>query len=313
MSNILVVDDSPVERQVAVALLSSQPDWNVVEANTAEEALLSLDLCPLDLLITDLQMPGMGGLQLLQQAKARQPLLPVLVMSGRGSEELAVLALQHGADSYITKRQLPEDLVPGVNRVLSALGECRRREQTLQCIQSTRTEIELECDVSRIPPLVQHLVDQCRRFGIAQDRDQVRLLVALEEALTNAVIHGNLEVSSRLREQADGAYERLIARRQRQSRFAARRVRVTCLIDRREARIVIRDEGPGFDVMSLPDPRDPQRLVLASGRGVLLMRTFMDEVTYNDAGNEVTLVKRRAADLHPPRGAPTGLAACGAE
>jgi DNA-binding NarL/FixJ family response regulator len=312
MSNILVVDDSPVERKAAVALLSAQPDWNVVEADTAEQALISLDLCPLDLLITDLQMPGIGGLELLEQAKARQPLLPVLVMSGRGSEELAVLALQHGADNYITKRQLVQDLVPGVNGVLSVARECRRRARALQSIQSTLTEIELECDLSGISPVVKHLVDQCRHFGIATERDEVRLSVALEEALTNAVIHGNLEVSSRLREQADGAYERLIARRQHQEWYAARRVRVTSRIDRREACIVIRDQGPGFDVKSLPDPRDPERLAMASGRGVLLMRTFMDEVQYNDAGNEVTLVKRRPPDSQPARASPAVLAACGA-
>ncbi len=313
MSNILVVDDSPVERKVAVALLSSQPDWNVVEAATAEEALLSADLCPLDLLITDLQMPGMGGLELLQQVKSRQPLLPVLVMSARGSEELAVLALQHGADSYITKRQLPEDLVPAVDRVLSVVRERQKRVEVLQCIRSTCMEFELRCDLSRIAPLVKYLVNHCCQFGIANDRDQVRLSVALEEGLVNAIVHGNLEVSSRLREQADGAYEQLIARRQRQTRFASRRVHVTCQINRQEARIAIRDEGRGFDVKSLPDPRDQERLALASGRGVLLMRTFMDEVSYNAIGNEVTLVKRRHPANQSDATATPELAACGLE
>jgi anti-sigma regulatory factor (Ser/Thr protein kinase) len=139
----------------------------------------------------------------------------------------------------------------------------------------------------------------------------VRLSVALEEGLMNAIIHGNLEVSSKLREQADGAYERLIERRRRQHRFAVRRARITCQIDRTAARIVIRDEGPGFDVTSLPDPRDPERLALASGRGILLMRTFMDEVTYNGAGNEVTLVKRRVPEPPSEVAAPPLLAACG--
>jgi CheY-like chemotaxis protein/anti-sigma regulatory factor (Ser/Thr protein kinase) len=306
MSNILVVDDSPVERKVAVALLSSQPDWNIMESDTAEEALLSIDLCPLDLLITDLQMPKVGGLELLGQVKSRQPLLPVLVMSARGSEELAVLALRHGADSYITKRQLQEDLVPAVDRVLTAVREGRKRVEVMQCIQSTSTEFELECDLARIAPVIKYLVDQCCQFGIANDREQVRLSVALEEALTNAIIHGNLEVSSKLREQADGSYERLIARRQRQRRYAGRRVRVGCHIDRYLARITVRDEGPGFDVTALPDPRDPEHLALASGRGVLLMRTFMDEVTYNDVGNEVILIKRR-----PPT--PTRIPTCQSE
>ena len=54
---------------------------------------------------------------------------------------------------------------------------------------------------------------------------------------------------------------------------------------------MIRDEGPGFDPASIPNPTDPEYLERPSGRGMLLMRSFMDELTYNDTGNEVTMVK----------------------
>ena len=57
------------------------------------------------------------------------------------------------------------------------------------------------------------------------------------------------------------------------------------------ARFEIRDEGPGFDPASIPNPTDPEYLERPSGRGMLLMRSFMDELTYNEAGNHVTLVK----------------------
>jgi anti-sigma regulatory factor (Ser/Thr protein kinase) len=57
------------------------------------------------------------------------------------------------------------------------------------------------------------------------------------------------------------------------------------------ARFVIRDEGPGFDPHKVPDPTDPENLERESGRGLLLMRSFMDSVAYNPTGNEVTLVK----------------------
>jgi len=59
--------------------------------------------------------------------------------------------------------------------------------------------------------------------------------------------------------------------------------------------ITIGDEGPGFDPSKLPDPTDPANLEMASGRGILLMRTFMTDVHYNNNGNVVTLVKRRNA------------------
>ena len=72
-----------------------------------------------------------------------------------------------------------------------------------------------------------------------------------------------------------------------------RRIHVLVTLSPSEARFVIRDEGPGFDPESVPDPTDPANLERESGRGLLLMRTFMDEVRFNQAGNEVTLIKRR--------------------
>ena len=55
----------------------------------------------------------------------------------------------------------------------------------------------------------------------------------------------------------------------------------------------MRDEGRGFDYHGLPDPCDPENLTKASGRGVLLIRTFMDDVSFNERGNEITMVIKR--------------------
>jgi anti-sigma regulatory factor (Ser/Thr protein kinase) len=124
--------------------------------------------------------------------------------------------------------------------------------------------------------------------------DVLRVGTALSEALRNAVDHGNLELSSSLREADDGSYEALRQRRQLEPPYRDRRVHVETVFSRTEARFTIRDEGPGFDPNSLPDPTDPENLLKPSGRGIMLMRTFMDDVTFNERGNEVTLVRHRA-------------------
>ena len=130
-------------------------------------------------------------------------------------------------------------------------------------------------------------------MGVLGSQDEIRVSVALEEALLNAIIHGNLEVSSKLREEEGDAFEQLIAIRRADDYYSRRRVRIDCDVSRDEVRYLIADDGPGFDVSKLPDPRDPERILLASGRGVLMMRAFMDDVQYNDRGNAVTLIKRR--------------------
>ena len=64
---------------------------------------------------------------------------------------------------------------------------------------------------------------------------------------------------------------------------------------------MIRDEGEGFDPATLPDPTDPANLEKASGRGILLMRTFMDEIVYNNQGNSVLLTKHRRSTANSKR------------
>jgi anti-sigma regulatory factor (Ser/Thr protein kinase) len=97
-----------------------------------------------------------------------------------------------------------------------------------------------------------------------------------------------------LKDVGDGsAFRRLADRRRGEAPYRDRRVRVSARVGPDRATFVIADQGAGFDVAKLPDPTDPENLLLAHGRGVLLMRTFMDEVRFNDAGNRVTLVKRR--------------------
>jgi anti-sigma regulatory factor (Ser/Thr protein kinase) len=70
-------------------------------------------------------------------------------------------------------------------------------------------------------------------------------------------------------------------------------VRVSERLDPSQVTYVIRDEGEGFDLSQVPDPTDPDNLLKASGRGLMLIKTFMDEVTFNGVGNEITMVKRR--------------------
>ena len=69
---------------------------------------------------------------------------------------------------------------------------------------------------------------------------------------------------------------------------------------RDEVTVIIRDEGPGFDPNSIPDPTDPANLENVSGRGLLLINAFMDEVTHNEVGNQITMIKRKCTGESGP-------------
>jgi anti-sigma regulatory factor (Ser/Thr protein kinase) len=125
--------------------------------------------------------------------------------------------------------------------------------------------------------------------------------IALEEALRNALFHGNLEIRSEEREGDGDVYRTLIESRRGSDTYRQRHLYVRAKFSPGEATFTIQDDGPGFDPHSLPDPTDPENLDKVSGRGLLLMRTFMDSVSYNDRGNQVTMVKRTCSAI--PAGA----------
>jgi len=296
MPQILVVDVAPAERRLIASLLAADENWTVAEASSTARALVLTRIVPLDLVVAAVDQSDANGVDLIEELTRAQPLLPVIVLSGPEGEEFAREALRTGASGYVARERIDTDLVPAARQLLS-MADAHHRRMSLESLQARQTtSFEMDNDPGCVHAVVQHVSGQCRRFGITSEQEQLRVAVALEEALLNAMIHGNLQVGSELRERSDDAFRRLVERRRGEPEFASRRVRLLCEVDEQRARIVVKDDGPGFDVGALPDPRDPEYMLRASGRGVLLMRTFMDEVVFNAAGNEVTLIKRRSSD-----------------
>jgi anti-sigma regulatory factor (Ser/Thr protein kinase) len=167
------------------------------------------------------------------------------------------------------------------------------------CLTQTEAHFVLENDPSLIPPLVAHLKDNLALMSDSDETTLLRVSIALREALLNAMDHGNLELDSRLREREGSEYHALAEERRRQPPYRDRRVYVQARETPTEAVYVIRDEGKGFDPSGLPDPLDPANLENVSGRGLLLIRTFMSEVRHNATGNEIMLIQRSAGGPTP--------------
>ncbi len=104
------------------------------------------------------------------------------------------------------------------------------------------------------------------------DTDVFAVRLALDEALANAMKHGN---------DCDHA----------------KRVFIRFCIEDDAITVSVRDEGPGFDCSDIPDPTIDENLDIPSGRGLLLMKSYMDSVVFSDRGNEVTMVKRKGTKL----------------
>jgi len=299
---VLVVDDSPVDRHLVGRLLAADVPMEVQFASDGQEAIDLIARHPVDLIVADLDMPAADGLDLVDAVAQSKSPVPIVLMTAKGSETLAVAALQRGAAGYVPKRSLAKLLLPTVQRTL-ALSERQSNVNRLMTQMVWRNEqLHIDNDHQLILPLVQYL-QQCVWLNRHCDATgRVRIGVALEEALVNALYHGNLEVDSALRSTDRKQYRDLVQQRLQNPFYCDRQIHVRLTISPEKVIFVIRDEGPGFDTSRIAQSPEAPDLDSASGRGMLLIRAFMDEVVYNSVGNEVTLVKRAEAVLQSTPG-----------
>ncbi len=219
-------------------------------------------------------------------------------MTAHGSELIAIDALLRGAVDYVPKSKLANELNRAVEAALSISTETSRQQRLHQCVRFEQARYELANDPILIPPVVDHLQLMAREMGLVDDAERLRLARALVEAISNAMYHGNLELTSEQVSSSRPSAENAdcIARRRAETPYRDRRVTIEATLTPDEGRFVIRDQGRGFDVRTIPDvSAAPGQLADSERRGLVLIKLFMDECRFNAAGNEITLVKRRTA------------------
>jgi len=129
-------------------------------------------------------------------------------------------------------------------------------------------ETKIPSDSGKAREILDELLNHLANNGWTEE-DTFGIHLAVEEALMNAIKHGN-------------------------QRDPDKSVMVEYMLTGEQLEIVIEDEGPGFDPNDVPDPTEEENLELPSGRGLMLMRTFMSLVEYNDRGNRVRMTKSRS-------------------
>ncbi|HEX8910164.1 MAG TPA: response regulator [Anaeromyxobacteraceae bacterium] len=122
MSDVLVVDDSKVMRDMIVACLRAQAGLEFIHAASGLEAIERLSLHPFDLVLLDLNMPDIGGVEVVEFIRGQDKLraLPIVVITTRGDEASRARALAAGADRFMTKPFTPEALIREVSGLLGA-------------------------------------------------------------------------------------------------------------------------------------------------------------------------------------------------
>jgi anti-sigma regulatory factor (Ser/Thr protein kinase) len=220
------------------------------------------------------------------------PEVPILVLTDSRNDLPTKKAIEAGVDGCLTRDRVESGMKQTVLTILDPV-----RAKNLDGESQVRDAGSVCYTIDNNPELLPLIVNEIRRriseWPFRDPIELVRVTVALSESLDNALYHGNLELSSDLR-QGDGREWREESLRRRQIvPYCERRIHVQGCIDHKAARFTISDEGPGFDLHGQRDCTDASNLERCSGRGLLLMRMYMDEVSFNSTGNSVTLVKYR--------------------
>lgn len=296
MAKILVVDDSETERRLTSALLSKHAEFEVACAENGTQALNLVSTLRPDLIVTDLVMPEMDGLELVSRVRRTYSDLPVILLTAHGSEMIAVKALEFGAASYLPKSRQADRLLACVLQVLDRTVGIRGRARLLAGLAFWEGSFCLDSNPAVVGPLVDLVQHTMVDVGVSDTVGRVRIGIALEEAVVNAIHHGNLELSTRdlaEAESKDGGADRLIAKRLQEIPYINRKLRIDVKVSRSEGvSCVVRHQGLGFDPVTtslgtLDDAFDRGR-----NRGLMLMRSLMDEVSIDATGHAIKLVKR---------------------
>ncbi len=291
----LVVDDSPTDRALIGGLLLREgEDWIVEYAEDGAEALETLEMITPHIVITDMQMPSMDGLTLVSEVQERFSQVPIVLVTGRGSEGLAVEALRRGAASYVAKADLTSRLNETVKQVLQVKESGQNYRRLIQSLCSSEFIFSLTNDPGLIAPLVSLVQQVADGMELCDATQRHQLGIALDEALINAMYHGNLELPvnqlSKIRSLIRaGQKHELVEERRLAARYSDRRVRVNFTLCPESIRITVHDDGAGFDPDIIPTPESSSEDDV--GRGLVLIRAFMDEVEFAEQGKQITMVQ----------------------
>lgn len=240
----------------------------VTPVDSVEEAMWWISSDTADLVVADLASASAADSRLVRTVRNQRSVVPVVITT-RGRDAETASALRNGSLDVLEHPFRSSE----IDRVIERALACRlRHTDTVKVLPflNERVEFVIPSKVEYLDGVLNHLTERLIKFGVIQPQSS-DVVIALDEAIVNAIKHGN-------------GYDE------------QKRVTIVAEISAVEASFVVSDEGTGYRVSDVPDPCAPENLLRTSGRGLLLIRSIMDEVSVSDRGNEIRMLKRATND-----------------
>jgi len=270
---VLVVEDSRTMQAFLLNLLKKE-DYEVVIAKDGEAGVQCfqqslVDGNPFDIVMTDVVMPGLSGLDVLKKIKTLDRDTIVVVLTSDANVDTAIEALNSGANNFLHKPPNSEEILNVMWRATKHREIFLENEELTPFMERT-IHIEIPSQLRFIKGIAHNIIADAKLMGYDEHELRDKIPVTIDEAVTNAIKHGNKFQEEKC-------------------------VTIDVSINTDRIKMVVADEGAGFDVKAVPDPTDPMNFLKPSGRGILFMTIGMDDVRYNEKGNMLTLIKYRVS------------------
>lgn len=295
---LLLIDDN-TDLLEYLANFFSIYNYEVIKAETGKKGLELFRHYLPDIVISDIRLPDVRGTELIGKIHGINEKTPIVVITAYADRKLILDALRKGAVEILKKPFRQRQLKYLINKIETIFRQ-RKVEISSRFLNWEKRILEIENDIFLIPSVVNFIFSSIDYLC----RDDSLIRLGLQEIVINAIEHGNLEISSEEKNRMleKGNYAQKLVKRARKSRYRDRRVSLRVFSNPDYFKIIVEDQGPGFDTGKLPDITRPDNLLQESGKGILMAMNAFDRVGYNDRGNRVTLLKHSEfREDHPPK------------
>lgn len=291
MKSILVIDDEKSIRDMLRAGLT-QYGYNFYDAADGKSGVEVYKRTRPDIVLTDVKMPEMSGLELTRALKKIEYDTDIVIMTGFGSEELVIEALRSGASNYIKKPISFNELFNILDGIILNRERRRKSEVVRDVVVFEKKKLAIDNEISRIWGIINQIL-----FNVpseVEDSILEGMRLGLYEIILNAIEHGNLGISFEEKSEAiqENDYLTLLDSRSSQADRKQKRVFIDSTIDHLMLSVEITDQGEGFDFHEFADPEGREEILRAHGRGIFLASLYFDSIEYVEPGNTVTVSKR---------------------
>ena len=261
MRVIVVATDSGLRENLSTAF--AKRGHTVTPVDSTDEAVRWIESGVVDLVVADLPNAAARDRAMLRSIHAQRRPIPLVITTNGKPVDLRGTLGPIRADTLACPFS-DETIDDAIERVLAQQHLHGDTQKILPFLTET-VRFVIPSRVEFLDGVLNHLTERLVQLGFVRP-ESIDVVVALDEAIVNAIKHGN-------------GYD------------AAKLVTIEAQFTAAAARFTISDEGPGFREQDVPDPCAPENLLRPSGRGLLLIRSIMDDVEYNAEGNVLTMVK----------------------